>query len=489
MSGQEKTSGLYLVKSFPLNQEKNQTCSGNISFVFNQDIQSTGKSVIVLDKSPINSQIDKNILIIPYQSLARGTNHVVTIKKNAVIGTDKSRMNEDINIYFSTIHPLHVKERALPDFIVNSTVGHSFTDAIEAANNSAKEERFIIFVEKNFEGYDLGYHQYEDVDKSHHRMSLYGSVLRRDKVSIIGEDNLSTRIYHRSPKEGISSTAVLALDSTANNLYMQDITIENTLPFDGDPSRAVTIQEKSSYNIYKNVRLISGQDTYYTQGSKSYLESCEIHGTVDFICGSGDIFFKNSLLYTGAYPCNMLTAHNGKNCKFGYVFDHCTVAGQQGFYYGRPWYNKCKTIFLHTNLNVMPYLQGWNDGIHAAPDSLLGEYNNHSSENVFVSQRGKALSAAEASEYSIENIFGNEDGWYPSQYTLQLDPPAELKVVNSLLKWDDNCDVLYWAIVKDGKIIDFTINNNYPLKSAGRYSIRSANYMGGLGQASSIINF
>lgn len=487
--GKNYNKDLILVKSYPADAEKYQTCQGNISLIFNKEIQFGNIYSVLLDGIFVNSSIDRKTLIIPYNSLIQGTDHILTVKKDALVGKDNSSVEKNINIHFRTIQQPEVKRKQIPDFIVDNTDGKTFTDAIEAANNTTKEGRFIIFVKKRVEGYDIGFKDYGEAFKSHSYKPQYGAVIRKDKVSIIGEDNGNTSIYHRSIREGINSTAVLVLDSTANNFYMQDIAVKNTMPFVGDPTRAVTIQEKSSHNIYKNVRMISGQDTYYTQNTKTYLEDCEIHGTIDFICGSGDVFFKNTLLYEGPWPGNMLTAHNGRNCKYGYIFDHCTVAGEQGFYYGRPWYNYCKTVFLHTMLNATPYLQGWNDPIHPAPDASLEEYDNRNSENTFYSTRGKALSASEAAVYTIENVLGYDDNWRPAQYTLQSLPPSDIHLFGNNLQWQDNNKVLYWAIVKDGDVIDFTTQNTYSLTSPGKYSVRAANLMGGLGSVSIEISF
>jgi len=487
--GKGVAANLSLEKSYPSDHEMYQTCQGNVSLIFNQNIRLHNNLSVLLDGVVMNCRVDGRTLTVPYESLERGTDHLLVLKTDALVGTDKSTLNRQINIHFRTVSQPKVQVRKIPDFIVDGTEGKTFTDAIEAANKQTTKDRFIIFLRKKTDGYDIGFKDYGNIYMFHGMKPQYGAVLQKENVSIVGEDNGNTSVFHRSVREGISSTAVLVLDSTANHFYMQDVAVKNTMPFVGDPTRAVTIQEKSSHNIYKNVRLISGQDTYYTQNTKTYLEDCEVHGTIDYICGSGDVFFKNTLLCEGPWPGNMLTAHNGRYCRYGYVFDHCTVVGEQGFYYGRPWYNFCKTVFLHTRLIATPYQQGWNAPIHPAPDALLGEYDNRNSENVFYSARGKRLSASEAAAYTVENVLGYDDNWRPAQYTLQSPSPSDVRVTGSALQWKDSDKALYWAIVKDGNIIDFTTRNSYRLESQGKYSVRAANLMGGLGSASEEVAF
>ena len=50
---------------------------------------------------------------------------------------------------------------------------------------------------------------------------------------------------------------------------------------------------KGENTICKNVRMLSYQDTYYSnKASKFYWEDCEIHGTVDYLCGDGDVIYN-----------------------------------------------------------------------------------------------------------------------------------------------------------------------------------------------------
>lgn len=64
------------------------------------------------------------------------------------------------------------------------------------------------------------------------------------------------------------------------------------LYYKNDNGRAVCLWDQGTKTICKNVRLLSYQDTYYSnlQGAVKYFEDCEIHGTVDFICGDGKTY-------------------------------------------------------------------------------------------------------------------------------------------------------------------------------------------------------
>ncbi|MDE5870331.1 MAG: hypothetical protein K2H22_00070, partial [Muribaculaceae bacterium] len=120
-------------------------------------------------------------------------------------------------------------------------------------------------------------------------------------ISIIGESMAGTVIMNYPPleEEGIGVTATLL--NRSENLYLQDLTLRNAMPFDGKAAagRAVALQDKGKNTICKNVSLESHQDTYYSNNSSAYFyfEDGEIHGVVDYVCGGGDVYFNMSLIH------------------------------------------------------------------------------------------------------------------------------------------------------------------------------------------------
>ncbi|MDE6290764.1 MAG: hypothetical protein K2M16_04465, partial [Muribaculaceae bacterium] len=108
------------------------------------------------------------------------------------------------------------------------------------------------------------------------------TAINGKNISIIGESMEGTVILNYPPldAEGISVTATLL--NRSENLYLQDLTLRNAMPFDGKAAagRAVTLQDKGKNTICKNVSLESYQDTYYSNNSSAYFyfEDGEIHG-------------------------------------------------------------------------------------------------------------------------------------------------------------------------------------------------------------------
>ena len=127
-----------------------------------------------------------------------------------------------------------------------------------------------------------------------------------NNISLIGESMEGTIIVNAPDvaNEGIGTTATIL--NTGKNTYLQDITLQNALDYygSGAAGRAVCLQDKGANTICKNVRMLSYQDTYYSNANNAfYWETSEIHGTVDFICGGGDVFFNKCLLEIGRASC------------------------------------------------------------------------------------------------------------------------------------------------------------------------------------------
>ena len=180
------------------------------------------------------------------------------------------------------------------------------------------------------------------------------TTISGNNISIIGENMDKTIIVNKPETEGIANTATLF--NTSCNLYMQDLTLKNAYPYDaGQTGRAICLQDKGTRTICKNVRMLSYQDTYYSNNNSGqyYFENAEIHGIVDFICGGGDAFFNKCNLVLEAGKAAYITAPYTNGSNYGYVFDGCKVIGtpNSSFTFGRSWNGTAKCAFLNTILD------------------------------------------------------------------------------------------------------------------------------------------
>ena len=327
-------------------------------------------------------------------------------------------------------------------------------------------------------------------------------------ISIIGESMDGTVIMTTPDKsiEGLGKADMFQV--SGSNLYLQDLTLQNALDYynAGSAGRAAVIQDAGNRTIAKNVRLLSYQDTYYSSNNsqQAYWENCDIHGTVDFICGGGDVRFQNTTI--SLEP----RAKDGKgsrtivapttNTKFGYVFDGCTVVdlaeGKGNWNLGRTWQNEPITVYLNTTLDAnaaktLINTRWIEKGMNNKDPKLFGEYNTMDEEgnnitpasNTINSHGGSfetIITADQAAEFTYEKMFTD---WDPASLTKEAPAAQNLKLEGTTLSWQSKLLGQKWAVVKNDKFVAFTASNSYTVDDPDAvYAVRAVNQMGGLGE-------
>ncbi len=195
----------------------------------------------------------------------------------------------------------------------------------------------------------------------------------------------------------------------------ENITFQNSA---GPVGQAVAVRVTGDRAKFINCRFLGFQDTLYTHGENScqYYFKCYIEGTVDFIFGAATALFDSCTIYgkRGGY---YTAASTPQQHRFGYVFRNCTITGdapESSFYLGRPWRPYAKTVFLNCRMDHQVIEAGWNNWGKAENESttFYAEYNNTGKGADLIKRVpwSKQLTAAEAAEYTTENILG---GWLP----------------------------------------------------------------------------
>ena len=243
---------------------------------------------------------------------------------------------------------------------------------------------------------------------------------------------------------------------------------------------------------------------------RAYHENTEIHGTVDFICGGGDVFFNQSTLYLEERSsANCITAPNG-DTDWGYVFSDCVIDGHEvnnGQYnLGRPWNGTPRCVWLNTTMKVIPSAAGWTS-MQVLPE-LFAEYNSVTESGNVIDLSGRTttftvdgesvtaaynpvLTAEEAAQYTIANVLAGDDQWQPNLLTEQAITP-DVAVAGGALTWDASDYVFCYAVCRNGKVVAFTNETEYVIPADATnddfFGVRAANEMGGLSIASQGVN-
>ena len=268
-----------------------------------------------------------------------------------------------------------------------------------------------------------------------------------NNIAIVGQSMEGT-VIRNAPSyktESISRTAVLQNRGTGN--YYQDLTLKNDLDYyAAEPDgRAVCLQDKGDRTICNRVRMLSYQDTYYSDYEKchNYFQDSEIHGTIDFICGAGDVWFERCRIVTekrtrSGEGHNIIMAPRTSETKWGYVFNRCTIENDVStFYYGRGWHTNPRCVWLYTTLMTPEKLlatrfdpegmkisgnyfkeYGTMDarGRDITPKTNVVRFTLRDHTQPFTAET--VMTKEELKQYTLKNVFGR---WEPQKILKQLE--------------------------------------------------------------------
>ncbi len=299
-------------------------------------------------------------------------------------------------------------------------------------------------------------------------------------ISIIGESTKGTVILNYPPleEEGISKTATLL--NRSENLYLQDLTLRNAMPFDGKAAagRAVTLQDKGKNTICKNVSLESYQDTYYSNNNSAYFyfEDGEIHGSTDYVCGGGDVYFNRVKFVNESVKDATMAAPNGAK-KFGYVMNNCTIETLcSKFNFGRSWGTYSGLAWLNTTINQPSKListRFTTGGMNCAADKFV-EYNSMDTNGNRISPASNVLNFTHSSgDKKYETILTDEQA---AEYAIdKVFPDWNPEAIAEQALYNNGEELAGNVYLVDGKVYAGTLPEGNNLK------VRKANARGGFG--------
>ncbi len=327
---------------------------------------------------------------------------------------------------------------AIPRYIlVKAGNAESLIDAINQANTvnaDTTAQRLYILIPDGV--YDLG----EQV-----LTCIWGH-----NIALVGQSMEGTIIMN-APKvenEGIGTTGTFL--NRGYYTYVQDLTIKNNLDYyhSGPAGRAVCWQDKGFRAMFKRVRMLSYQDTYYSHSEECqhYFEDTEIHGTVDFICGAGDVFFNHCLIVTekrneDGSGRNVIAAPRTSTTQWGYIFNECTIRNDMStFHFARGWHTQPRCTWINTKLETPEKLEATRFDPYSirSVDCYFGEYGttDNAGNNITPQQNTitlivnndsntvqTTLTRDQARRFSIRNVFPD---WKPDRQTKQLEREATM---------------------------------------------------------------
>lgn len=511
-----------LVSTVPADNATGVSASGKIVLTFDERVKVVEGTVAYLNNSniksvtqnPMSPTVSGKVITFEYKGLDYGTKYNFVLAGKTVGDLTDNMIQNAIEFSFNTMERPTV-DKKLYDAVVDN-VDQLLAAISEAQSRSDKNVRYRIFIKngeytiplssttKTCNGYDVP-ECITFINTSN--LSIIGES--RDDVIITNgidpKDTFASTYGTTSKYDGIGNSDVFQL--SGSDYYFQDLTVESGM--DDATGRDLAIQDKATRTIYKNTGLRGYQDTWTSNNDNGlyYFEDGYLRGRTDYMCGKGDAFFNGVELrqIAGGYA-----AVPSKSIKYGFTYKDCVINGEgdnvDGNYtLGRPWGQGTPVaLWIDTKMNVVPSAIGWNEMSGGWP-ARFAEYNSMTSTGSVIDLSGRkktfgdghannpVLTAEEAAEAgNLRNMFGE---WDPTLATEQAPIVQDVKLTGNELSWTGSNYALLYAIVKDGKVIDFTTETSYDISTAAtsrragetaKYQIRAANEMGGLNEASEV---
>ena len=233
-------------------------------------------------------------------------------------------------------------------------------------------------------------------------------------------------------KPGVTEIATITINS--NDCVFMNMTIENSWGRKADGPQALAVKATGDRIIFKNCKMVSGQDTVMAHGNgkRQYFRNCYIDGNTDYIYGSAIAVFDSCVLFNrdrvdGSTGSVFTAASTPAGQTYGYVFRDCLLPnnnGQTTYTLGRPWGNselphtsETKVVFLNCRMGTTVKPERWQVWSAGTDVSLItyAEYKTRYFNGglVDLSKRlswTKEFSDAEAAPYFVNsNMFGSWD--------------------------------------------------------------------------------
>lgn len=498
-----------LVSTVPADGATGVSASGKVVLTFDEKVMVSSDAAATLGSLTLTPVVSGKTISFEYKGLEYSTEYTFTLPIYTVSDLTNNAIDVPITFSFTTMTRPTVT-KGLYDAVVEDA--DQLLAAINEANSrSDKNTRYRIFLKNGTYTLPLSTTASINSDDGNTYPAPY-TVISGSNISFIGEstdgvvitnsiDNTkefagqfgTTNVY-----DGIGKSDVLQLQGSVRGTYFQDLTVRSGM--NDARGRNIAVQDKGSQTIYKNTVLWGYQDTWTSNNDNGlyYFEGGKVRGRTDFLCGKGDAFFNavdiQVCMNTGGY-----IAVPSKSIKYGYVFKGCNILCESSslngkYTLGRPWGEGTPVaLWIDTRMQYAPSAIGWSEMSNGWPKQFA-EWNSTLTNGTPVDLSGRKTIFAEThennpvmtAEQALEagdphNMFGD---WDPTLLTEQAPVPQNVKQEGNNLVWDSSDYALLWAIVKDGAVIDFTIEPTYELTESGTYAVRAANEMGGLSEAS-----
>ena len=374
------------------------------------------------------------------------------------------------------------------------------------------------------------------------------SILSSDNISIIGQSQDSTIIYSDPRVCGLYRSPIFSISNNVKGTYMQDFTLENRFcnSMGNQPDAYLVTNEKEEtggapsivdngyHTVAKYVTLKAHDGTYVSspvkgQQTDNYYEDCQLWGMHYPLLRTGQTWWQNPkvvLRYNSKRPARLSCIEHFSTQPWGYILKDGVFTAENaaarsknenGFCLGTLVRNSPVQTLLNMKFDVASAAVGYNVRVQGGGEVIrFHEYGSESaasgvpvdlstrSTSIFSPGAGSddyVLTANQAAEYTIENMFGSDEAYDPRVHTAQVDlDGVVLSQTDDGITWNGNSQAICYFIFRQNpetgffEFFDICLDDVYtPRDEADAdgmvFYVRAANERGGLGKPSKTIKY
>lgn len=262
-------------------------------------------------------------------------------------------------------------------------------------------------------------------------------------VTLIGQGEAPTNViisFNGTPTQGGHFNETVSIFPSATAFMARNLAFENSTP-DSSRIQAVALRCDADRAIFDNVWFLGYQDTLFVWSmTRQYFRKSFIRGDADFIFGNATAVFDRCTIdstdagYITAADTTRTTAN-------GLIFLDCQLvsgfarAPSNSVFLGRPWFYSPQSqmpsvIFIRTRMGPHIVKAGWdpwdtilNPAINRDPYTRVSEWGSMNSSGGLLADANHdgtpdgrvgwadPMSAEQAANYTLQNIFGPVDFW------------------------------------------------------------------------------
>jgi len=241
------------------------------------------------------------------------------------------------------------------------------------------------------------------------------TIASRTNLCLVGASATTTILSYGDDNASAGGTSASAsVYISANDFSAANLTFQNSF---GSGSQAVALRTTGQRQQFLNCRFVGYQDTLYTHSGSQYFRDCYVQGNTDYVFGGATAVLQNCEVRNVEGGSATSAPNTDSGTAYGIVFlggkfTAVSSVKSNSVALGRPWGAAGFAAFLNADLGAHIAAAGFVAMSGNQPQSArFHEYGSTGSGANTSSRSSYQLSASQAANYTLANIFGS---WTPT---------------------------------------------------------------------------